>query len=91
MVESRRQKKANAAAEKESKKTLPMWWKALMYGATIWSGIGGSLYASGFWASKMYACTVEISTLDSWMADSIVVGAMLAVITIFGGMYHLEN
>jgi hypothetical protein len=86
---SRAEQAALEAANKAKK--LPAPFKMVMYGSVIWCAVGGWLYTSGWWASKKYGCTVEVSTLDGLISDSIAVAGIIAIITIISGFYHLEN
>jgi hypothetical protein len=83
--------RAAAKAAKDSKKVLPGWWKTSLYGSALWTAATGWLYSSGGFKSKFYGCTVEISTLDSFMATSIIVSGLVLLVSLFGGLYHLEN
>ncbi len=88
-AESRAERQRREVAEE--KKKLPAMWKFVMYFSVIWSAVGGWMYVSGWWSSKKMGCTVEISMLDSFMGDSIAVAGLLAIVTVLGAFYHLEN
>lgn len=85
------EERAAARRAKDGKKTLPIWWKGIIYFCSTCSAAGGWLYTSGGFASKVYGCTVEISTLDDFVANGIAFCGAVALIAIFGGLYHLEN
>lgn len=83
--------RAAARAAKADKRVLPGWWKAVLYGSAAWTASAGWVYSSGWFKSRAYGCTVEISTLDSFMATSIIISGLFLLVSLFGGLYHLEN
>lgn len=70
---------------------LPGWWKASIYISTTWTAIGAWLYISGTWSAKLHDCTVEISSLDSFMSDSVMIAGLFSVFSILAAFTLLEK
>ena len=70
---------------------LPGWWKAVIYGGSIYSTAGGGIYISGLWQQGLYACTIKNTALDEFMQISVMGAGAFAVFAIFAAFTMIER
>ncbi len=80
-----------AEEEKIRKSKLPSWWKISIFVCLIWSIVGGGLYTSGIWSANMSGCTVGLTSLDSFMSDSVIFMGALGIFFLIAAFPYLEK
>jgi len=92
MAESAKQRAEREAREKGGGRSLPTWWKLVIYISAGILSFGKLVYSVG-WFNIVTAdnCVIVPSTFDIMFSDIVSAASLVFFVMVVAGFHHLEN